>query len=92
MKTKLLVPLIALLLFAGCVGTPFRWETARKIQVGMTKAEVTTLMGNPAIMTTAGESEIWTWSYGTGLGTGAAFKIVIKGDKVTEVPKIPGQF
>ena len=80
---------IASLLFSGCVGTPFRWETARKVHVGMTKAEVLEVMGKPYVMSTAGETDIWQWTYGTGLGTGGNYRIVIKDGKVSEVPRIP---
>ncbi|MBL9187907.1 MAG: outer membrane protein assembly factor BamE [Opitutaceae bacterium] len=89
MKTKALLFLLLLGVLAGCVGTPFRWDTARKIQVGMTKAQVTEIMGKPYVRAVAGEIETWTWSYGTGLGTGGAYKIALKDGIVTEVPKIP---
>lgn len=92
MKTKLFALLVALVIFAGCVGTPFRWDTARKIQLGMTKAQVQEIMGKPYMVSTVGESEVWMWSYGTGLGTGGAFKVLMKDNKVAEVPKIPDSF
>lgn len=79
----------ALLFFSGCVGTPFRWATARKVQVGMTKTQVQEIMGKPFSRSVAAESEVWMWSYGTGLGSGGAFKIILKDGVVTEVPKIP---
>ena len=94
MKSKILASILGLALLAlssGCVGTPFRWDTARKIQVGMTKAQVQEIMGKPYVVSTHGESEIWLWSYGTGLGSGGAYKIILNDGKVIEVPKIPDQ-
>lgn len=90
MKTaKLFVVLVSFLLVA-CVGTPFRWDTARQIKVGMTKEQVVEIMGKPlTISAGTGDQEFWAWNYGTGLGTGGYFRVVIKSGKVVEVPKIP---
>jgi outer membrane protein assembly factor BamE (lipoprotein component of BamABCDE complex) len=89
--TTLLGLACALVLFSACVGTTFNWDTARQVRVGMTKAEVQQVMGKPYLISTAGEDEVWTWAYGTGLGNGAAFKIILRDDKVTQVPKIPAE-
>lgn len=94
---KILLPIIlaiAIAFTAGCVaGTPFRWEAARKIQVGMTKAEVVGIMGNPYLVTSAADgSEGWQWTWGNSFGGSGSFRIALKDDKVVEVPKIPGTF
>lgn len=88
-KASLAGAVLALLLFAGCVGTPFRWDTARQIKVGMSEAQVIELMGKPLTMSAADGKEYWTWNYGTGIGTGGYFRIVLKNRVVTEVPEIP---
>ena len=82
---------LVLLALVGCVGTTFKWDTARQVHVGMTKSEVTQIMGKPYIVSTVGQDEVWTWAYGTGIGSGAAFKIILRDDKVTQVPKIPAE-
>lgn len=88
MKTKILLVLFALTL-AGCVGTHFKWDTARQIKVGMTIDQVTELMGKPdSIATGASDVELWAWNYGTAWGTGGYFRIGIKDGKVVDVPKI----
>ena len=89
MKTKILPLVLAVLLFAGCVGTPFKWSDARRIEVGMTTEQVTQILGKPLSMSSQGQNEVWAWNYGTGLGTGGYFAVVIKDGKVIEVPKIP---
>jgi hypothetical protein len=88
MKIRILL-VLASLLFAACVGTPFKWDTARQIKTGMSKGEVTAIMGKPYTISSGSDgNEIWAWNYGTALGTGGAYQIVIKGDKVIEVPVI----
>ncbi len=77
-----------LFLGAGCVGTPYRWDSAREIEVGMTKDEVREIMGKPYVISMAGDNEFWTWAYGTGLGSGGSFRIVLVDGVVTEVPTI----
>ena len=91
--SSLIASALALAFFAGCVGTPFRWDTARKIQLGMTKAQVVGIMGAPYVKAVAGQNQVetWTWSYGTGIGTGGAYKIAFKDDVVSEIPKIPAE-
>ena len=39
-------------------------------------------------LTDADANEIWLWNYGTAIGKGGAFQIVIKGGEVIEVPTI----
>jgi len=80
------------LVFAGCVtmGTPFKWDAARRIQPGMTKAQVTAIMGQPYVRTAEGDAEGWAWVWGSSTGAAGSFKILLKDGVVTAVPKIPG--
>jgi hypothetical protein len=55
----------------------------------MTEAQVMQIMGKPYTMSAADGNEYWTWNYGTGIGTGGYFRIVLKHGIVTEVPQIP---
>lgn len=89
MKLRLFTPALTILLFAACVGTHFDWDDARQIHVGMTESEVIQKMGKPYTMSAADGNEYWTWNYGTGLGTGGYFRIVMKAGRVSEVPAIP---
>jgi len=89
MKTKILPLLFTALLFAGCVGTPFKWSDARRIEVGMTTQQVESILGKPLTMASKEDREVWAWNYGTGLGNGGYFAVEIKDGKVVEVPKIP---
>jgi len=65
-------------------------DDARKVKVGMTKAEVTTIMGNPNVVKSQAGEEVWVWSYVNGfMGRGRVMSIGIKDGKVTTVPTIP---
>jgi outer membrane protein assembly factor BamE (lipoprotein component of BamABCDE complex) len=87
----------------GCAaaGTPFKFATARKIQVGMTKAEVIEIMGRPYRRATCkyngGDAEQWTWVY-TFVAPLAlshntkTFSILLQDGKVVEVPYLPDDF
>lgn len=90
MKTILhiLIFTLSLSLIAGCASTkPFAWDNVRKLQVGMTKKEVTQIMGKPYLISSGSEdSEIWEWSFGR---QGRTYHIVLKEGKVSEVPPIP---
>lgn len=45
---RALVAASMLALLAGCAGTDFTYDNARKVRVGMTEAEVARLMGPPS--------------------------------------------
>lgn len=91
MKT-LLVILFALSVVA-CAGSPFKFENARKVEIGMSQEELTNLLGQPYMVTTRGQDQIWVWSYANGM-TGAAKSVsyVIRDGKVISVPTIPDSF
>ena len=95
MKNKLYFILIsAFVVFAaGCAGTPFKWDNARKVHVGMTKEEVTKIMGKPySVSSTSDGTEKWVWVFATGWGSSRSFRVDFKDDIVIEVPKIPDSF
>lgn len=88
--------LLALLLassIAACAGSPFKFENARKVTVGMTQSELTNLLGKPYLVTSRGQDEIWVWSHANGLTGGAkSVSFVIREGKVVSVPTIPDSF
>jgi hypothetical protein len=47
MFRKMLIAAHCALLLISCAGTPFKWSDARRIEPGMTKPEVTAMMGAP---------------------------------------------
>lgn len=60
---RLLSCVVAAIVLVGCAhGTPFKWDQAREIKPGMTKAEVTARLGKPYMTksTTAGMRYVWT--------------------------------
>lgn len=91
MRALIAASLIALL--AGCAGTNFSYDNARKVQVGMTEAEVTRLMGPPYSVAARGDEEMWVWSRANGFtGTSKAISFKMKDGVVVEVPPIPDSF
>jgi outer membrane protein assembly factor BamE (lipoprotein component of BamABCDE complex) len=81
------------LALAACAGTNFSFDNARQVQVGMTEAQVTQLMGAPYMVTTKGEQQIWVWSHVNGLTGGSqSVTFTFKDGKVTTVPVIPQSF
>ena len=77
----------------ACAGSPFRFENARQVKVGMTEAEVTQLMGRPYMVTSKGEEQICVWSYANGMTGGSrSISFIMKDGKVSTVPTIPDSF
>lgn len=86
------VVLFALVL-AACAGTPFRFDDARQVKVGMTEAEVTQIMGRPYMVTSKGDAQIWVWSHANGMTGGSqSISFIMKDGKVSTVPTIPESF
>ncbi|MBY8314931.1 outer membrane protein assembly factor BamE [Vibrio fluvialis] len=89
---NILVAILALVL-AACAGTPFKFENARQVQVGMSESEVTQLLGSPYMVTSRGDEQIWVWSYANGLtGASKSISFIMKDGKVESVPTIPKSF
>lgn len=90
---KALLTILFALSVLACAGSPFKFENARQVQVGMSKEDLTNLLGKPYMVTTRGQDQIWIWSHANGM-TGAAKSIsyVIRDGKVISVPTIPDSF
>jgi hypothetical protein len=83
---------LAVWLLAGCAGTHFDWDNARKLKPGMTQPEVTQLMGSPYSVRTAPGKTIWVWSWATGFGDHKAMSVSFVDEKLIEIPEIPASF
>ncbi|HZZ79817.1 MAG TPA: outer membrane protein assembly factor BamE [Gemmataceae bacterium] len=79
-------------LLAGCAGTPFQFDTARQVKVGMTDKQLTELMGTPYMVTTMGDKQIWVWSEANFMGGSQTESFTLQNGKVTSVPAIPDSF
>jgi hypothetical protein len=77
----------------GCAGSPFSFENARQVKIGMTESEVTTLLGTPYSVLSRDNEQLWIWSY-TNLmvGDSRVVSYVMKDGRVSRVPTIPGSF
>lgn len=84
---------VALALLIGCAGSSFKFDDARRVEVGMTESQLTQLMGKPYSVTSRGDTQIWVWVHYNGL-TGGMNKIsfIMKDGKVYSVPTIPKSF
>jgi len=90
---RALVTLLLIAALSGCAGTNFSYDNARKVQVGMTEAQLIQLMGRPYMVTTRGNEQMWVWSRAngfTGLSRAVSFKM--KNGVVSEIPVIPESF
>lgn len=76
----------------GCAGTKFSYDQARKVQVGMTEAEVTQLMGRPYSVTSRGNEQMWVWSHAKAFSGARAVSFKFSNGRVVEVPSIPESF
>ena len=85
--------LFAVLALAACAGTRFSFENARKLQVGMTEAQVSQIMGRPYQVTVRGDQTIWTWVFVNAItGANRSLALPFKDGKLTDAPKIPDSF
>ncbi len=92
MKKFLSMGIAALVLSACAVGTPINWNNARQVQVGMTEAQVTALMGRPYMVASRPEGQRWIWTIASAFGGASTMSVTFKDGKVTEVPPIPASF
>jgi hypothetical protein len=91
---KRLLPFTAALLLAGCVSMGSNYDPAAvdRLQVGMTKAQVIQMLGQPnQIVTLAGGGQKLIWVHSTGSMLGANARSVglpFDGNgRLTDVPK-----
>lgn len=77
----------------GCAGSPFTFDQARQVRLGMSEQQVTEIMGRPYQVVSRAEDQTWIWSHANGLtGASQVISFKMKDGKVTEVPVIPASF
>ncbi|MBC3345451.1 outer membrane protein assembly factor BamE [Pseudomonas sp. SWRI196] len=87
------VTAILALVLAGCAGTNFSYDDARKVKVGMTEDEVTQIMGPPYSVVSRADGQMWIWSHANGMsGASRVISFRMVDGKVVEVPVIPSSF
>ncbi|MCO7566413.1 outer membrane protein assembly factor BamE [Pseudomonas sp. S 311-6] len=74
---------------AGCAGTPFTFGQASQVKVGMTEAQLYEIMGNPYMVTSREDGQMWVYSHATAFGGAKSVSFETKDGKVTKVPYIP---
>jgi hypothetical protein len=85
--------LASALILAGCAGTNFSYDEARKVQVGMTEDQVVSIMGPPYSVVARDGAQMWVWSHANGMtGASRAVSFKMKDGKVAEIPTIPASF
>lgn len=90
---RLCVAVLAALLIAGCAGTKFSYDQARKVQVGMSENEVVSIMGKPYSVISRPDGQVWVWSYANGIsGKSRAISFLLKDGQVVKTPSIPQSF
>lgn len=90
---KLLTSIAIAAALAGCAGSNFSYDNARKVEIGMTEAQLVGLMGQPYSVASRGNEQMWIWSHANGFsGSSKAVSFKVIDGKVAEVPKIPESF
>ena len=90
---KLLLILLACTLTACATGTPFKWNDARKLEKGMSTAQVKAIMGNPLQVSTANGLLTYVWvSVNSLTFSNQTLRVDFKDDKAIDVPDIPADF
>lgn len=80
-------------ILAGCAGTNFSFDQARRVKVGMTSAQLTELMGRPYSVISKNGAEVWVWSRANGFtGSSRAVSFTVRNGIVEAVPDIPDSF
>ena len=89
MKRLIMVLAVAL---TACAGTPFKWDSARKIQPGMTTTEVSEIMGPPHTVSSSGDNLRYVWVYVNSFTGTRTLAVDFKDGKVLKAPPIPDSF
>ncbi|CAM3898097.1 hypothetical protein CCOS865_02195 [Pseudomonas reidholzensis] len=79
-------------LLAGCAGTPFTFGQASQVKVGMTEDQLYEIMGNPYMVTSREEGQMWIYSHATAFSGAKSLSFETRDGKVTKVPYIPKNY
>lgn len=80
---------------SACAGTPFKWSDARRVEPGMSKSQVVSMLGNPTRVATIPNDAtryVWVW-VNTLAGSSKSLSVDFdKTGKVIKAPPIPEEF
>lgn len=91
-KIRLFLLCFAVVFVAGCAGTAFTFGQASQVKVGMTEDQLYEIMGNPYMVTSGEEGQMWIYTHATAFGGAKTVSFVTKDGKVSKVPYIPKDF
>lgn len=80
------------LCLTGCAGTKFSFDDARRVQVGMTEAQLQEILGAPAAVVAKGDQVVWVWSYADAFTGSKSVSFILKDGVVVSVPNLPATF
>lgn len=83
---------LAVVAIAGCAGTPFTFSQASQVKVGMSEDQLYEIMGNPYMVTSREDGQMWIYSHATAFSGAKTVSFETKDGKVTKVPYIPKDF
>lgn len=91
---KFMAVCLMVLALGGCAaGTPFSYDKARQVKVGMPEDQVIELMGNPYSVASRDGAQMWVWTHVNLMaGSSRVVSFKLKDGKVIEVPAIPSTF
>lgn len=93
MRKNILTVALSIAVLAGCAGSRFSFQEARRVQVGWTTDQLQESLGRPYMVTSRQDEEIWIWSFANGLtGATRSISFIVKDGKVVGTPKIPDHF
>ena len=80
------------LCLVACAGTKFSFDDARRVQVGMTEAQLQEILGAPTAVVAKGDQVVWVWSYADAFTGAKSVSFVLKDGVVVSVPNLPVTF
>ena len=80
------------LCLAACAGTKFSFDDARRVQVGMTEAQLQEILGAPTAVVARGDQVVWVWSYADAFTGSRSVSFVLKDGVVATVPNLPATY
>lgn len=74
----------------GCAGTPFSWDKARQVKLGMTTQQVIDIMGQPTSATWRdNNTQVFVWIDSNAFTGVKSFSVFFTDRKASSVPPIP---
>lgn len=77
---------------SACAGTPFTWDDARKVRLGMNEDQVVEIMGKPSRVSSGPNGTTWAWVWVNPYAETRTFVLTMKNGEVTTLPDIPKSY